>query len=318
MSSNTRLKVMVLAGGPDRERPVSLASGAQVTEAVRAAGHDVVQRDILPDDLSALDEFAAGGFDAMFPILHGAWGEGGGLQTILDARGVAYVGSRHIAAALCMDKQQTKVALARHHLPTPDFELAPAGAAATELKIKPPLVLKPLREGSSIDLFICATTEEAQAALAKLADRYEQVLVERYVKGAEMTVGVLGDGDDATALPPIHIVPATAYYDYDAKYERDDTRYLFGDQPETVEAKLRLLAVQAHRTLGCRHLSRVDFMVDASAGPQVIEVNTLPGFTTHSLLPMAAAKAGLPMPRLVDRLVRMAVRAAAPGANANC
>jgi D-alanine-D-alanine ligase len=300
--SQQMLKVMVLAGGPDRERPVSLASGAQVAEAVRAAGHEAVQRDVTPDDLSALDAVAAEGFDVIFPILHGAWGEGGGLQTILDERGLAYVGSRHVAAALCMDKLQTKLALAHHRLPTPEFETCPGGGP---LKMKPPLVLKPLREGSSIDLYICHDSVAVAEALRKLTG-YDQLLAERFIAGPEMTVGVLGDGDAAEALPPIHIVPATAFYDYDAKYERDDTRYLFGDQPAQIDARLRSLAVLAHRVLGCRHLCRVDFMIDPSHGPMVIEVNTLPGFTTHSLLPMAAAKAGLPMPQLVDRLLRMA------------
>lgn len=301
------LRVMVLAGGPDRERDVSLASGAQVAAALREAGHEVVQHDITPEDLSALDAFTARPHDVIFPVLHGAWGEGGGLQAILEERGLPFVGSGADASRLCMDKNATKLALCRQKLPTPTWEVVEAGHAPV---MTPPVVIKPLREGSSIDLFICRNRKQVAAAMKKLAGRHDRLLVEHYVAGRELTVGVLErDADGAFALPPIQIVPATSFYDYKAKYERDDTKYRFDIEPAALIERVKQLAVQAHRLLGCRHLSRVDFMVDRDDQPFVLEVNTLPGFTAHSLLPMAAAHAGMAMPALVDHLVRQAVRA---------
>ncbi|MEO1235508.1 MAG: D-alanine--D-alanine ligase [Planctomycetota bacterium] len=297
------MKVMVLAGGPDRERDVSLVSGGQVAAALREAGHDVMERDMGPTDASALDAFGEWQGDVVFPVFHGKWGEGGGCQRALDAAGVRYVGCGADAAARCMNKTETKRRLMDLGLPTPEFEMLANGSHPD---FTGPVVLKPHDDGSSIDLAICHTAEDLAAAWADLATRNEQLLVERFVEGPELTVGVIEDEDgEPIALPTIRIVPATAFYDYAAKYERDDTQYRF-DAPPEVEGRLGALAVAVFRGLGCRHLARVDVMLDGSGEPWVIEVNTMPGFTTHSLLPMAAARAGLAMPALVDRLVRRA------------
>ena len=294
---------MVLAGGPDRERPVSLQSGATITAALAEAGHVVEQRDITPLDLSALDEFVAWRGDVVFPILHGPWGEGGGLQRILDQRGLPYVGSSGPAADLCMDKQRTKVALQQAGLPTPPSQLLGIGDALT---LSAPLVLKPLREGSSIDVAICPDDAAVQRSRAELATRHSMLLAEKFIAGIELTVGVVGGPAGYEPLPPIQIQPAAAFYDYEAKYQRDDTRYVFDIKlPPAVLDRVRTLALEAHRVLGCRHLSRVDMMVDAAGDPWIIEVNTLPGFTSHSLLPMAARHAGIPTATLVDRLARL-------------
>jgi D-alanine-D-alanine ligase len=299
--------VMVLSGGPDRERDVSLNSGNEVAKALREAGHKVVQRDILPNNLSALDEFASLGCQVIFPVMHGSWGEGGPLQELLDARGVPYVGCRAPAAALCMDKHRTKAALVQAGLPTPAFELLTAAKRRT---IRPPLVFKPLREGSSIDLAICEDAEQARRARHRLSTRYPELLAEQYIRGRELTVGVIADPTvegGVRALPPIQIVPAVEFYDYDAKYDRNDTQYLFDiDLPEEVLSQIAMICIEAFTTLGCRHLARVDLMVDRQDQPWILEVNTIPGFTTHSLLPKAANHAGMPMPVFVDYLVRMA------------
>lgn len=308
MGGDTRLKVMVLAGGPDRERPVSLQSGATVAAGLRAAGHDVIESDILPDDLSALDRFVAWGGQVIFPILHGAWGEGGGLQRLMEQRGLAYVGCRSAAAELCMDKHRTKLALRDAGLPTPGYELVARGGKAT---LSPPVVVKPLCEGSSIDVVICKDAAKLERTLAELFQRHKQLMVERFVSGLELTVGVVGTGKDGEyqALPVIQIIPATEFYDYEAKYTRDDTQYRFDiPLPGKVIEQMREQAVRAFLALGCRHLSRVDFLVDqASAEPFILEINTLPGFTSHSLVPMGARKAGIEVPVLVDRLARMAL-----------
>jgi len=316
---------MVLAGGPDREREVSLQSGKTVSASLLEAGHDVIVRDIGPDDLAALDEFVTWRGDAIFPALHGGWGEGGGVQTILDERKIPYVGCRAKAAALCMDKYETKMKLAAAELPTLPFELI---GRNDQPKIEAPLVIKAPREGSSIDLSICKTPEAAEAALKDLRTRHEHLMIEQFCKGMEITVGVLADDLGAApagsavrttaptliyhALPPIRIVPATEHYSYEAKYIRDDTQYLLDPAAIGLEARelegLGVLAVEAFTVLGCRHMSRVDFIVDANKRPWILEVNTIPGFTSHSLLPMAAKHAGIPLPKLVDRLVRLAVR----------
>jgi D-alanine-D-alanine ligase len=301
------MKVMVLAGGPDREREVSLRSGAQVAAALREAGHAVSVEDLGPTDSAALEAFDG---DVVFPIFHGQWGEGGPAQALLEARGLPFVGCREAAARLCFDKAATKRALLSAGLPTPDFELVSCRGERSTFPgaLDPPVVMKPNADGSSIDLRLCPDPASLDAAWAELSPRYGALLVERLITGREMTVGVVEDEDGRpTALPSIHIVPATEFYDYEAKYERHDTQYRFDAVPPEVEAELRQLAVAVFRGLGCRHLARVDVFLDADDRPWVIEVNTLPGFTDQSLLPMAARWAGLAMPELVDRLVRRAV-----------
>jgi len=303
------LKIMVLAGGPDRERPVSLQSGSQVANALREADHDVRQCDILPDDLSCLDDFHAWRGDVIFPVLHGPWGEGGPLQQILQDRNIPFVGCDAASAALCMDKVRTKQTLLQAGLNTPAFQLLNAG---DPLALAPPLVLKPPCEGSSIDLVICHDMQTAHAARIDLHTRHLQLLAEQFIPGMEITVGVIVSPDDTTsytALPPIHIIPATAFYDYQAKYERDDTQYRFElPMPEATVDSLRQAARRAFAALGCRHMARVDFMVDAAHTGWILEVNTIPGFTTHSLLPMAGRHMGLPMPALTDLLARAAMQ----------
>lgn len=305
-----RMKVMVLAGGPDRERPVSLVSGEQVASALTQAGHDVRLRDVMPDDLASLDECTEWNGDGLFLALHGSWGEGGGLQKILEERRLPYFGCTAAAASLCMDKAATKERLRDHGLPTPDWQVLQPGDALT---IPAPLVLKPLREGSSIGIAICKDDATARAKAAELGTQYGELLAERFVRGKEITVGVIGaPGRPDEALPPVQIIPATEFYDYEAKYLRDDTRYVFDALPRPVLEELQRLAVASHAACGCRHLSRVDFLVDEGHRPWVLEINTIPGFTSHSLVPKSAAHAGLDFPTLCDRLARLAVRAGTP------
>jgi len=301
---------MVLAGGPDREREISLMSGKQVAEALRDAGHEVIERDVLPDDLSSFEEFSQWGGDVVFPVMHGPWGEGGDLQHLLDERQLRYVGSSGPSAALCMNKHRTKLSLEQAGLPTPASQLLAVGETIT---IEPPLVIKPLCEGSSIDLYICHDEAQVRHALACAHERHSRLLVEQFIDGMELTVGVIADATARVgahqALAPIRIIPATSFYDYEAKYFRDDTQYVFGAEriglSQSALEALQQLALDAHRALGCRHLSRVDFMMDEEGQPWIIEVNTMPGFTTHSLLPMAAAHDGIDLPALTDRLVRI-------------
>lgn len=305
MSQDT-LNVLVLLGGPDRERPVSLQSGGEVAKALRTAGHTATEADVMPDDLSAVEDAKTNGIDVVFPVLHGPWGEGGPLQAVLEASGLPFVGCRQDAAARCMDKWATKRVARELGIPTAEAELLTSPAQSRT--VKAPVVIKAIDEGSSFGMAICQTEAEADAAVADLLSQYRQVMAERYIVGDELTVGVLVDtGGSPTALPVIKIVPAVAFYDYEAKYTRDDTQYLFDAEPPAVLDQVQRFAEQAFAGLGCRHLARIDFMLDADQRPWLLEANTMPGFTSHSLVPKAAAEAGVPFPELCDKLVRMAL-----------
>lgn len=289
--------VLVLGGGPDRERPVSLKSAAAVAAALREAGHQVTEADITPDDTTALDTPC----DVIFPVLHGGWGEGGPLQDLLEQKKVPYIGCGPEAAAAAMDKHAAKGIADRAGVPTPAYQrLSPD----TPLTVDPPLVLKPLTEGSSFGVAVCRTPEEADQARERMQAEFPTLLAEQFVEGGEITVGII----DSQSLPPIEIRPAEGFYDYRAKYESDDTTYNFDiDLPATVLDRLAQQALVMFRATGCRHLSRVDFLVDADGRDWFLEINTMPGFTDHSLLPLAAAKVGMPLPRLCEQLVRLAL-----------
>ena len=292
-----RLRVTVLRGGPSAERDVSLASGAAVADALRRRGHDVFEADIDPDDLSALDHPA----DVIFPALHGRFGEDGTLQYVMETRRLRFVGSDAPASHKAMDKVTTKRIALAAGIQSPPFEVIerrPQSPAATALPL--PVIVKPTREGSSVATTIARTaTEFAPAVECVFAAGVGPALIETFITGDELTIGVL---DDCT-LPPICIRPRQGFYDYHAKYQADDTEYLFDAHPAALLAEAGRLSRLIFQRLGCRHLGRVDWMVDRNGGLWFLEVNTLPGFTSHSLLPKAAARAGIPFDELVERLV---------------
>jgi D-alanine-D-alanine ligase len=294
--------VTVLRGGPSTEREVSLASGKAVADAVRALGHTVTEADITPHNLAALDIPA----DIVFPALHGRFGEDGQLQAIMERRGLCFVGSGSEASRVSIDKHATKAKWRDARLPTAPWTIVTADslAKATSLPIAPPCVVKPIAEGSSIGVTVCDTVASFEAALAHAVADFGQAMVEKRLRGPELTVGVLG----AEPLPVIQIRPTTEFYDFHAKYQRNDTAYLL--EPEIDRATYRTvqeLAVKAFQVLGCRDCARVDFIVDQHTGPQLLEINTIPGFTDHSLLPKAAAHAGITFGRLVEMLLEMAL-----------
>ena len=304
------MRITVLAGGPDSERDVSLASGRAVAAALKKAGHAVRFADVSPGDLSALEWPC----DAVFPALHGAWGEGGGLQVELERRGLPFVGSVSTAARLGMDKAAAKEVWADAGLSTPAWRVIDRPGLAT---VEGPCVVKSLTGGSSLDCFLrpCPPEGTADVAgpVAYLVAKHGRCLVEELIVGVELTVGVLGD----TALPPIWVDSArtaAGWFDYQAKYSTDDAAaaHRFDLPPHVDAAELQRLAVAAHHTLGCRDLSRVDFMVDAAGRPFLLEINTMPGFTGRSLLPDAARFAGIDFSDLCDRLARAAANRATP------
>ena len=293
------MNVTVLAGGPSAERNVSLVSGNAVASGLQQAGHSVRVADISPDDLSALDAPA----DVVFPALHGAFGESGELQEILESRSIPFVGSDSAASRLGINKAATKVAWEQAGLPTPSWALLTLNSMDRLNDFEMPCIVKALDSGSSIDVYFCRTRESATEAARKILATHAGALVERFISGPELTVGFLND----EPLPPIRVVTTHEFFDFDAKYQDKSTEYRFetGLGAEVIE-RCTGLARDAYRAIGCRDLARLDLLLDGDLNAYLIEVNTMPGFTPKSLLPKAAERAGVGFNSLVDGLVRRA------------
>jgi D-alanine-D-alanine ligase len=295
------MRVTVLYGGPSAEREVSLVSGRAVIDGLKSMGHEVFGSDVSPTDLSGLDRPA----DVIFPVLHGQFGESGELQEILEQRGVPFVGSGSKASRLGMDKVETKRAWEAADLPTPAYRVIQRGDPIPDAPGS--CVVKAINSGSSIDVVLCKAPAEAparaRAAVVDLLSRHERVLVEQFISGPELTVGLL----EEKPLAPIRIVPKREFFDYEAKYKASDTEHRFDTGlPAEVIERVRELARRANQVVGARDLARVDVMLDDRHNPYLLEINTLPGFTPKSLLPEAAKHAGIDFGPLVDRLVRRA------------
>lgn len=299
--------ITVLMGGPSCERCVSLMSGNAIADALEELGHRVVRADITPQDVSALDRE---GIDLVFIALHGDFGESGQVQALCEDRGLRYTGSGERASSIGMDKAATKQVLKRAGLQTPDWMIieeyhAPEVCRTWLEELGLPVVLKPVDGGSSLDVTIARTEKERAEALEELLDKYSRAMLERFVPGREFTVSVLGD----VPLPVLEIISERDFYDYDAKYSDGmGTRYEFehGLDDETV-AQMQADALAAHKAIGCRDMSRVDFILPACGRAEVLEINTIPGFTSHSLLPKAAQQMGIGFTDLVGRIVEMAM-----------
>jgi D-alanine-D-alanine ligase len=291
-------RVAVLYGGESSERAVSLESGRNVLEALKNRGVAAEGVDGVGTLVTAL---AAGRFDRVFNIMHGGAGENGVVQGLLEALGVPYTGSRVLGAALTLDKVRTKQVWIAAGLPTPRYErLAPGGdVAAAAARIGLPLIVKPSLEGSSVGVSRVFAAAELPAAV-ELARRYAgELLMESLIEGGEYTVGILQGG----ALPSIRIVPAGAYYDYHAKYIAEDTQYLCPGLEPAADTELRALALAAFEAAGAAGWGRVDVMRDRQGGNWLLEVNTTPGMTSHSLVPKAARAVGIEFDELVWRIL---------------
>ena len=286
-------KVAVLFGGKSAEREVSLKSGAGVLTALQRQGVDAHGFD--PAERS-LDELRA--FDRAFIMLHGRYGEDGTIQGALELMGIPYTGSGVLASAVGMDKWRTKLLWRAVGLPIPEFVMLDENSdfAAVERQLGLPLFVKPACEGSSIGVSKVRQPGELQTAWREAAKHDALVIAEQAILGGEYTVAILGE----QVLPIIKIVPATDFYDYEAKYLRDDTQYLCPcGLPEAREMELRAQALEAFRALGCSGWGRVDFLMDDASRAYLLEVNTSPGMTDHSLVPMAARVAGISYEQLV-------------------
>ena len=297
------MNITVLFGGPSAEREVSLVSGRAVIAGLESMGHTVFASDVSPTDLSGLDRPT----DVVFPVLHGAFGESGELQEILEARRMPFVGSGSAASRLGMDKVATKRAWEKAGLPTPPYRVIRRGEPVGPL---PPAgcVVKAIDSGSSLDVFVCKAAPESEpagaaAAIAAVLAKHDRVLVEHFIDGPELTVGLI----EEEPLAPILIVPNAEFFDHHAKYAANDTEHRFETGlPAAVIERCRDLARRANAIVNGRDLARIDIMLDRQHEPYLLEINTLPGFTPTSLLPEAAAHAGVAFGPLVDRLVRRA------------
>lgn len=297
-------KVAVLFGGKSAEREVSLNSGSRVLAALLRQGVDAHAFD---PAARKLDELAV--FDRVFIALHGRYGEDGTIQGALELMGIPYTGSGVMASAVGMDKWRTKLLWRSVGLPIPEFVLLTADSdfAAVEKQLGLPLFVKPACEGSSIGISMVREPGRVRAAYLEAARHDSLVMAEKGVLGGEYTVSILGDGDSMQALPTIKIEPATEFYDYDAKYFRNDTIYRCPcDLSESRELELRAQSLEAFRVLGCRGWGRVDYLMDEQGNAYLLEVNTSPGMTDHSLVPMAARVAGISYDELVVRVLALA------------
>ena len=291
-------KVAVLMGGKSAEREVSLMSGSGVLKALQSRGVDAHAFDPAERDLV---ELKRKGFQRCFIALHGRFGEDGTVQGALELLGIPYTGSGVLASAMSIDKVMTKRAWSTEGIPTPKsavlrkggYDAAQLDKVVQELGL--PLIVKPAREGSSIGLGKVKAASEMEAAVAAAAALDRDVLCEQFIAGDEVTCPILGTGDSARALPVIRIVAPEGNYDYQNKYFTDDTKYLVpSGLPEGEEAAIQELVLKAYRVLGCRGWGRIDVMIDsATRKPSLLELNTSPGMTGHSLVPMSARAAGI-------------------------
>jgi D-alanine-D-alanine ligase len=299
----SELAITVLAGGPSSEREVSLTSGQAIADALSSLNHKVQIRDISPEDLSALDLDT----DVIFPALHGQFGEDGELQKILEERKLRYVGCGPEASTIAINKAVTKRVCSRAGIPTAQWQqvVRQEHPAALQIWVGKRVVVKPVDQGSSVDTYIVPDAMPLNEAVSQLLAKYGQALVEQFIDGPELTVGVLG----GQPLPVIEIVPKAVFYDYQAKYVAEDTQYIVNPPlPPEVLKQAQDLSLTVFNALGCRDLSRIDWRIEAATGKiYLLEVNTLPGFTSHSLLPKAAAAIGIGFADLCQQLVEMAM-----------
>lgn len=298
-------KVGVLYGGHSAEREVSLMSGQGVYDALRSKGVDA---HLFDTGVQTLADLAEQKFDRVFIALHGRYGEDGTLQGALEMLGIPYTGSGVMASSVAMDKVMTKRIWIQKGLPTPAFELldSDANLAGLDQRLGLPFIMKPQHEGSTVGFSKIDHVEQIPAGYA-LAARFDHVLAERFIKGRELTVPVLGVGESARALPVIEIVAPGGNYDFEHKYISNDTQYFCpADLPEALSLEIREITRQAFLALNCEGWARADFMLDDENRPWLLEINTSPGMTSHSLVPMAAKAEGISYADLCVQILSMA------------
>ncbi len=308
------MKIAVLYGGVSGEREVSLASGKGIIEALKENGHDVIGIDFHPEQLLEIINLNV---DLVFIGLHGKYGEDGRIQGLLDMLGIPYVGSGVSASALAMDKAKAKLFFASHQIPVAKSELYQVTEDVSIQDIAEnvlatwtaPFVIKPNKEGSTLGLTIVTNAAEINEAIHKAFESDNEVLVEDYIKGRELTVPVLGAIGREKALPVIEIIPKNELYDYESKYAPGGSEHIVPARLDAdITAKIQAYAVEAHQVLGCETYSRVDFLLTEENIPFILEVNTLPGMTPTSLFPDAAKAIDLSYNEMIETFVQLTVK----------
>lgn len=301
------LRVAVLSGGNSAERSISLKSGGAVTAALAARGHEVISID--PDETS-LDTYDWSGVDVAFLALHGTFGEDGGVQSILESHSVLFTGSDSLASKLAFSKSAAKERFTASGISTPQYALIhkvdlPERAAEQAAAVGYPLVVKPDCQGSSLGVVIVDDESDLADAVAQCFELDSFCLLERAIFGSEWTLGIIDDDP----LPLIRIGTDRQFFDFEAKYNDDTTEYNFDESiSDELRNSLTEIGIEACRTLGTKGVARVDIMVDKAGQPWVLEVNTIPGMTDHSLVPKAAANIGLDMGQFCEVVIERALR----------
>ena len=312
MESHLKTKVAVMLAGTSPERDISIDSGNAVAHALEGAGYAVTKCTVNGDDLKSL---GSASYDCVFIALHGGFGEGGGMQALLEEARIPYTGSGPEASRCAMDKVLTKERFLDAHIPTPRFlnisrEHQPMEIEVFLAHVGMPVAVKPAGSGSSIGVEIVYDHQRVFEAVKEALQYSDEALIEEYIRGRELTLGVLHDQN----LPIVEIIPRGKFFDKECKYNKGLTEYI--TRPlisPALEEEVNDAAARAYRALGCRDYARVDLMLN-SEGPFILEINTIPGFTDTSLLPMAARAAEIEFPELCSRIVRMAIERKRPSA----
>ena len=306
-SGNNKLKVAVLAGGIGAEADISIRSGKCVAESLKQASLNVLTADIRPDNLDILEDTS---IDVFFIALHGRFGEDGRLQQILEDKALVYTGSGPKASSLAFDKLAAKKCFAAAGITAPkavnfDTRTVPKELEQQLLRFGNKYVVKPVRQGSTIGVTIADNTGSALDAAHQCLDNFGDCMIEQFIHGREITVGII----DNRTLPIIEIKTKTGFYDYQAKYIDEQTQFLFDTiQDPALTAEIEAQALNCFNALGCRHFARVDLILAEDKKAYVLETNTIPGLTAHSLLPKAAAKAGMSMSDLCIKIIKAALQ----------
>ena len=291
-------RVLVLMGGWSNEREISLISGSFVYDSLKKSGVNTIRLDLTKNNLNKIEKISP---DRVFIILHGKGGEDGEIQKYLDSLNIPYTGSNSESSKLCMNKRSTKEILLSNDILTPNYEkISKMEISSIKKRFQYPFIVKPSAEGSSIGVFIVENDRDLERAISANEKISSDFIAEDYIEGLEYTVGILGD----SALPVIKLLPPGKFYDFNAKYESDKMQYICPSQlDDSMEDKLKKISLNCFKTCGCKGWGRIDIIIDDKGNPWVIELNTVPGMTSHSLVPLAAKQRNIDFENLVLKIL---------------
>ena len=291
-------KVLVLMGGWSNEREISLVSGSFVYDSLIKSGVNTIRLDLTKNNLNEIEKISP---DRVFIILHGKGGEDGEIQKYLDSLNIPYTGSNSESSKLCMNKRSTKEKLLSNDILTPNYEkISKMEISSIKKRFQYPFIVKPSAEGSSIGVYVVENDRDLERAISANEKISSDFIAEDYIEGLEYTVGILGD----SALPVIKLLPPGKFYDFNAKYESDKMQYICPSQlDDSMEDKLKKISLNCFKTCGCKGWGRIDIIIDDKGNPWVIELNTVPGMTSHSLVPLAAKERNIDFENLVLKIL---------------